>query len=40
MRNNKIPRWELWIDAVAVGFLFGTGVGISALPVLWMLGVI
>ena len=40
MRKNKIPRWELWIDALAVGFLFGSGAVIAALPVLWMMEVI
>ena len=40
MRQNKIPRWELWIDALAVGFLFGSGAVIAALPVLWMLEII
>lgn len=40
MRQTKIPRWELWIDALAVGFLFSTGLGIGALPILWMLELI
>ena len=40
MRKNKIPRWELWIDALAVGFLFGSGAVVAALPVLWMMEVI
>ena len=35
-----MPRWELWIDALAVGFLFGSGAVIAALPVLWMLEII
>ena len=40
MRKNKIPRWELWIDALAVGFLFGSGAVVAALPVLWMMELI
>ena len=40
MRRNKIPRWELWIDSLAVGFLFGSGVAVAALPVLWMVELI
>lgn len=40
MRRSGIPRWELWLDAVAVGFLFGSGVGVAALPVLWMMELI
>lgn len=40
MRQNKIPRWELWIDALAVGFLFGSGVLLAMVPVLWMMELI
>lgn len=40
MRNNKIPRWELWIDALVVGFLFGSGAVVAALPVLWMMEIV
>ena len=35
-----MPRRELWIDALAVGFLFGSGVAVAALPVLWMMEII
>lgn len=32
-----MPRWELWLDAFVVGVLFGSGVAVAALPVLWMM---
>lgn len=35
--RNRMPRWELWLDALVVGFLFAIGLGIGALPVLWMM---
>ena len=40
MRQNKIPRWELWLDALVVGVLFGFGVSVALLPVLWMVELI